>query len=232
MPVKDYYVVLGVSRTESAEQIRSAFRALARRYHPDRAGPRATAQFQQIAEAYEVLSDADRRAAYDRGLEHVGDSSPVHRRPPVRTPSAGIEPEPLIPRPHRPMQHAQVGGPMNDWLRERFAEGFGADDGRRQLKPLPLVVKLSPREAARGGLLDLAVPVYYPCRTCRGSGWRIGRRCRMCEGHGLREHLEPVTVVVPPMVAHGAIMDVPLRGLGLSGMFLELHIVVDGRPTS
>jgi DnaJ-class molecular chaperone len=68
MAIKDYYLILGVSRDESPEGIRAAFRQLAKRYHPDRAGAESTAEFQQIVEAYEVLSDPARRAQHNRHL--------------------------------------------------------------------------------------------------------------------------------------------------------------------
>lgn len=62
MAAKNYYMVLGVSRQESARGIQEAFRSLAKRYHPDRTGPQGTAAFQDIVEAYQVLSDPARRA--------------------------------------------------------------------------------------------------------------------------------------------------------------------------
>ncbi|MGA9525253.1 MAG: DnaJ domain-containing protein [Myxococcaceae bacterium] len=64
--MKDYYAILGVSRSDPPEAIRRAYRELAFRLHPDRAGPEATCAFHDVAEAYEVLSDPARRADYDR----------------------------------------------------------------------------------------------------------------------------------------------------------------------
>jgi DnaJ-class molecular chaperone len=69
MPFKNYYVVLGVSRDEKPAGIRSAYRKLAKEMHPDLAGESGTKQFQEIAEAYSVLSDPARRRAHDRKLD-------------------------------------------------------------------------------------------------------------------------------------------------------------------
>ena len=66
---RTFYTILGISRRESPAGVRSAFRDLARRYHPDRAGARGTPYFQEIVEAYQTLSDPARRADYDRGLD-------------------------------------------------------------------------------------------------------------------------------------------------------------------
>src|SRR5690242_15824041 len=70
----DHYAVLGVARTATAAELRRAFRMLALRHHPDRAGPEATATFQAIAEAYAILSEPIARAAYDARL-HARETS-------------------------------------------------------------------------------------------------------------------------------------------------------------
>src|ERR1700741_1013950 len=84
MEKKTYYMILGVSSTESARGIRSAYRDLAKRLHPDVAGEQATRSVQEISEAYSVLSDPQRRRDYNHGLsgaEH-GEIVTVQRSPP------------------------------------------------------------------------------------------------------------------------------------------------------
>ncbi|WP_447976689.1 DnaJ domain-containing protein [Candidatus Nitrospira bockiana] len=88
-PVKDYYAALGVSSTESLQGIHEAYRRLAKQYHPDRAGDQGTRKFQEIQEAYEVLSDPDKRKRYDAQAD----------RP---RPTRSVEPEPLVRSPRRP----------------------------------------------------------------------------------------------------------------------------------
>jgi curved DNA-binding protein CbpA len=89
----DYYVLLGVPRTADADTIRSAFRALVRRYHPDAGEGSSTQKFRQIVEAYETLADPIRRRQYDRSL----DPPRVVRRPDR---FYSTRPEPLIPEAH------------------------------------------------------------------------------------------------------------------------------------
>ena len=86
----NYYVVLGVARTADAEAIRSAFRALARQYHPDAGSGSSAQKFREVVEAYETLSDPVRRRQYDASLR------------PVRSPADRIEP--LLSWPHGPIE--------------------------------------------------------------------------------------------------------------------------------
>lgn len=94
MGVKNYYRVLGVSPAESLRDIRNAYRSLAKQCHPDYAGTEGQAKFQEIQEAYEVLSDPWKRKEYDAGLQ----------RPRQRRATSRVTPEPLVPRAHRPQQ--------------------------------------------------------------------------------------------------------------------------------
>ena len=95
MPTKNFYLILGVDPSATATGIRRAFRDLALRYHPDRAGSQGTRFFQDVVEAYDVLSDPERRASYDAGLRHSGAATAPDRRPvPVSSVPAR---EPLVP---------------------------------------------------------------------------------------------------------------------------------------
>src|SRR4029450_7431194 len=101
--LKDYYCILGVPRTATARDILRAYRDLAKLYHPDRLGPQSTATFQDIVEAYEVLSDPERRWHYNHSLSEFVDVTPA--APPVG--SARFQPEPLLPEQHRFRLHQQ-----------------------------------------------------------------------------------------------------------------------------
>src|SRR5262245_60353752 len=80
MELKNYYFILGVPRTATARDILRAYRELAKLYHPDRTGPQSTATFQDIVEAYEVLSDPERRQHYNYSLSEFVDVTPVPPR--------------------------------------------------------------------------------------------------------------------------------------------------------
>lgn len=84
MALKNYYIILGISPTTSAEGVRGAFRRLAKKFHPDKAGGERTAFFQDITEAYEVLSDPEKRKLYNQKLTDENKRQktiPIHRAP-------------------------------------------------------------------------------------------------------------------------------------------------------
>src|SRR2546428_13110540 len=96
METRDFYVVLGVDPAATPQNLRDAYRHLALRYHPDRAGPHSTPFFQDVVEAYRMLSDPALRASYDEGLRHARGAPPPASR--IAT-AAGPRPEPPGPQP-------------------------------------------------------------------------------------------------------------------------------------
>jgi molecular chaperone DnaJ len=223
---RNFYVVLGVPENESSTGIRRAFRELALRYHPDRAGARGTQFFQEITEAYDVLSDPGRRASYDEGLRHGGDVE-VASRPPIR-PSARCEPEPLVPGWMSLFRDFSVTQPSAEEVFEHIFRSFTEPDApkSRRVDALNLEILLSPDEATRGGAVELGVPVFYPCRACHGRGYAGGSICWACEGRGMAEEEETVRLAIPAFVRDGSVLRVPLRGLGIHNLCLQVHVRV------
>ncbi|MBI4952986.1 MAG: DnaJ domain-containing protein [Myxococcales bacterium] len=169
-PRRDYYEVLGVPRDADDKAIKAAFRELAKQYHPDRnRAPDAEAKFKQIAEAFAVLSDPDKRARYDRhGFAAVSDVS----------------------------QEDLFGGLDLGDLLGGLGFGFGAPFfdrfGRRPRRagPMPgadLEVALAvPLERVlHGGMETVRFRRTHSCDACQGSGAAAGTKPRACEGcHG------------------------------------------------
>ena len=167
---RDYYEVLGVDRQSNREQIKAAYRKLAVKFHPDRnpGDKQAEEDFKEAAEAYAVLSDADKRAQYDRfGHSGLGEQ-----------PFAGFD--------------ASIFGDFADILGNLFGfEGFFGS-GRRRTGPergsdLRTTVVVSFTEMAAGAERELSVPREENCETCGGSGLAAGARpetCRSCGGRG------------------------------------------------
>jgi curved DNA-binding protein CbpA len=121
MVTRDHYLVLGVSRTAPQPEIRSAYKLRALERHPDHAGPGGAGEFQRLADAYRVLADPVRRAAYDAELRRIEarPRGPVMdlRRGPPRAPAA----EPLVPQQSRPWWLRELDEP-HDAFEETFGE--------------------------------------------------------------------------------------------------------------
>lgn len=168
---RDYYEVLGVARTASAEEIKKAYRRLAREHHPDVNHDRredAEAQFKEIGEAYAVLSDPDKRARYDQ-FGHAGVSG-----------GAGG------------YGGADFGANLGDIFEVFFGGGMGGGGSARREQPrqgnhLRANVQLSLEEAWAGVTRTLEVPTLRRCTTCDGSGAKPGtevENCSACSGSG------------------------------------------------
>jgi molecular chaperone DnaJ len=221
---KDYYLVLGIPRTADDQAVRIAFRALARQHRRHGSGPEMGRDAQDILDAYEVLSEPLERAAYDRSLAPAPAGAGVEEGSSVLRGRA--TPEPLIPEPvslvndfqtFAPSLEAMISRIMRNFTGIRVPKGEG-------LEGLNVAVTLTPDEAARGGILSVGVPVFYHCPVCGGRGRQWLFPCLNCEGQGMVEEEERVDVRVPPVVGDGAVLEAPLLSMGISNLYLRVHI--------
>ncbi len=170
---RDYYEVLGVNKDASEEDIKKAYRKLAMKHHPDRNpdNPKSEAQFKEAKEAYEILSDDQKRAAYDQ-YGHAGVD-----------PSMGAG------------AGAGFGGAgFSDAFGDIFGDIFGGGGTRSGQRnnvyrgaDLRYNMEISLEDAARGTETKIRIPVQATCETCKGSGARPGTEpttCTTCGGHG------------------------------------------------
>jgi molecular chaperone DnaJ len=174
MPKRDYYEVLGVARDASEAEIKKAYRQLARQYHPDmNPGDKgAEAKFKEVQEAYEVLSDADKRARYDQ-FGHAGTEAGSTGFGGFDFGGAG----------------ADFGG-FGDIFDMFFGGGFGRASRRQGPErgaDLRLDIEIPFEEAVFGGEKEVGVPRQERCSSCDGSGAAPGTRprtCPTCHGSG------------------------------------------------
>src|SRR3954465_12267791 len=170
---RDYYTVLGINRDASDEEIKKAYRKLAMKHHPDRAPDDKGAEdkFKEAKEAYEVLSEPKKRAAYDQ-FGHAG----------VDASNAGP----------RGFGGAEGFGGFSEAFGDIFGEIFGAQRGGRGTgvyrgADLRYNLELSLEEAARGTEAKIRIPTMEECATCHGSGAKPGthpKQCSTCNGRG------------------------------------------------
>ena len=198
----DYYKILGVGKNASDEEIKKAYRKLARQYHPDRnAGDKkAEERFKEISQAHDVLSDADKRKAYDRGGLLGGMNMP-----------GGFDP-------------GSFSGGFGDILSNLFGGAGGGRPGSgpagvRQRpargRDLETEVSLSFDQAVNGAQVPLAVPTSQPCPTCQGSGAKPGtspRVCPVCDGRGVEAQSQGIFSLSQPCSnchGSGTVIDDP-----------------------
>ena len=224
MVKRDYYLILGVSRAVSDEDIKEAFRKLVKRYHPDIAGSRSRWEFQEIIEAYEVLSDPARRRSYDRGLAHAEEKEWMAPEP-IVTGSSRFR-RPLVPEPVSIMRDfLSVSQPI-DSLLERIFRNFTQSGLPKAERPegLTLEIILSPEEALAGGSVPITIPVLYPCPECKGSGRIWSFACSRCMGRGMVQEGETATLTIRPGIGSGTVYEIPLSGLGIHNFYLRVLV--------
>ena len=201
---RDYYEVLGVPKNASDEEIKKAYRKLAMKHHPDRnqgdAATAAEAKFKEGKEAYEMLSDAQKRAAYDQH-GHAG-VDPNMRGGPGTEGFGGF---------------AEAFG---DIFGDIFGQGRagGGQRGGRQVyrgNDLSYAMEISLEEAANGKDAQIRIPTWDECGTCHGSGAKVGTKpivCTTCHGHGqvqMRQGFFSVQQTCPQCRGTGKIIPEP-----------------------
>ena len=173
--MRDYYDVLGVSPGAGADEIKRAYRQLARRYHPDISGEERGAAFLELSRAYAVLRDPDRRRSYDARLMATGSGDWLSDEVAIDFPSVAT---------------------VLDSMRQSF---FGG----RPEAPLSAEIVVTPEEAFWGAMVPLRVPLRRTCPRCGGRGEVWSDWCRACGGVGDVTAAHDVRLRVPAGVREG-----------------------------
>ncbi len=213
----DLYKLLGVNKNASDEELKKAYRKLARQYHPDRnpGDAKAEERFKEISAAYDVLSDAEKKKAYDQGTG------------PFAAGGAGFDP-------------SAFGGNFSDILSNLFGGGGGAGGGAagrggpaggaargrpraQRGRDLETEVSLTFEEAVDGAQVSLAVPTSTPCETCHGTGAKPGTKpkvCPVCQGRGVESQGQGFFSITQPCSrcsGSGTIIETPCPTCNGSG---------------
>lgn len=182
MAKRDYYEILGVSKNASTEELKKAYRKIALKYHPDRNpdNKEAEEKFKEAAEAYEVLSNEEKRARYDRfGHQGMGGGG---------FSGQGMSMDDIF------SQFGDIFGGQGDPFEAFFGGGRsrGGGGGQRQRgqrgSNLRIKLKLDMQEMSEGASKNIRVKKYTACDSCKGSGAKDGtalQTCGTCGGHGM-----------------------------------------------
>jgi len=212
---RDYYKTLEVDRKASQEEIKRAYRKLARRYHPDtnkEAG--AEERFKEVSEAYDVLGDPEKRKQYDRGGGVFAGRGPFQGG----GGTAG---------------GADYGGSFSDILSNIFNTTAGRGGARTRPaaergKDLETTVSLSFDQAVEGAQVPVTVSTHTPCKTCRGTGARPGTApivCPVCQGRGVQSEGQGLFSITRPCSrcgGSGTVIEDPCPTCNGQGRLREL----------
>jgi len=232
---KDYYKILGVDRKADDKTIKSAYRRLARKYHPDVAKTKdATERFKEVSEAYEVLSDPEKRRRYDS----LGpDWQRYTQAPPGAPPGGGFRVE----------YGGDAGnlGDFSEFFRSIFGDlgaharrgsrsgGIRFDDGFDRSPrgaDVEAGVEISLDEAFHGARKTFAMDLEEPCAVCQGAGNVQGKPCAACGGGGWQRAHRQVDVKIPAGVKSGQRVRVSGEGTGAPGARGDLYLSVTVAP--
>lgn len=207
MSKRDYYEVLGVSQTATEAEMKSAFRKLAMQYHPDRnpGDHEAEVKFKEINEAYQTLSDAQKRAAYDR-FGHAAFANGGAGGP-------------------------GFGNDFSDFMSDIFENFFGetrgrggrGSGGRERGADMRYNLEISLDEAFHGKTAELKIPTSITCEVCSGSGAKAGSKpktCPTCGGAGrvrATQGFFSIERTCPNCHGRGEIIDDPCANCGGAG---------------
>jgi DnaJ-class molecular chaperone len=230
---KDYYRILGVARDADDKTIKSAYRKLARKYHPDVAkGKDAGERFREVTEAYEVLSDPEKRRRYDT----LGPDWQRYTQP-GQGGQGGVH-----------VEYGDLGG-FSEFFRTIFGDLGGARGGRAGAggrvniedllgglgggraargQDVQANVTITLEEAYSGTRKSFEFEVEEPCPTCHGSGNVGGKPCATCYGSGWQRGRHQVDVKIPAGVRTG--QRVRVSGEGAGGGDLYLAVTVSPHP--
>jgi molecular chaperone DnaJ len=213
----ELYKTLGVSKKASDEEIKKAYRKLARRYHPDRNpdDKKAEEKFKEISAAHDVLADPKKRKEYDAG-EIFGGAGGFGGAGPFGPGAGGA-------------QAGFGGADLGDIFSSIFNRGGGRGGGRAQAqqvrgRDLETEVQLSFEEAVNGSQVSVTVPKAERCRTCHGSGAKPGTSpvvCPRCEGRGIDAQSQgffSISQPCPQCGGAGQIIEDPCPTCGGSGL--------------
>jgi molecular chaperone DnaJ len=203
MAARDFYSVLGVPRKASAEEIKKAYRKLAREYHPDRnpGDEQAEERFKEVQQAYDTLSDPEKRRTYDAGGMFSGFGG----------------------RAQGPGFTSDLGDIFSTFFGRRGGEGQAPARGR----DLETEVRLSFEQAMEGTEVSVTVPKQAACATCHGTGAKPGTSpivCPRCGGRGIDSESQgffSISQPCPRCGGRGEVIEHPCETCGGSGLTMQ-----------
>ncbi len=221
---KSYYTILGISSDAKPDEIKAAHRRLSREFHPDNYSGESDI-FQQIQEAYAVLSNNDTRRQYDQNLIYARSRDPFSRGSFFPEPASNLsEPQSTDFDDISLVRSFQSFKPsfdeIFDWLWNNFSSFRYPKSGYMQ--NLTIEVPLSYAQALSGGNVKVLIPARAICRTCRGYGHVGPYECTHCAGEGALVGEVPILIAFQPGLKENQAVMIPLDRYGIRNLHLTV----------
>jgi molecular chaperone DnaJ len=204
---KNFYKILNVDQEASPARIKKAYRKAVKRYHPD-VSPEGEDKFKEVQEAYETLSDPQKKVLYDQQF---------------------------IEKPTSEPQFYSFREPMDIQLNlfNEIDRLLGFDDlyefftvPEENNPSLSIEISLTPEEARKGCDIPLKIPFWSKCRRCHGTGRIRNLICGLCRGQGEEKTEKKIRVTIPAGIWNGMKIRIPLKDLDLRGADLTATLKV------
>jgi len=223
----NYYDILGVKRDASEQEIKQAYRRLARQHHPDvnPGNKSAEDRFKKINEAYEVLSDKDKRQKYDQygdqwqHSDRFAQAGPQTRWQDMGGDTTGFH-----------SFEGDIGSLFDEMFGRTYARQARPRRGHDVESPIEITLEQAYHGATR--TITFTFPTQAPCPTCGGSGAIRNIACSACRGTGVASGVQRLEVKIPAGVHTGSRIRVTGKGQASSGGAGDLYLVVTVRPHS
>ncbi|MGZ3495597.1 MAG: DnaJ domain-containing protein [Thermodesulfobacteriota bacterium] len=210
---KDLYRILGVNQKADSAKIKKAYRRAAKKYHPD-ISPKGEEKFREVQQAYETLSDPEKKAVYDLELSKRSVPRPrsYNYAQPLRTGSLRTGPSSLLDEIE---QFFSMFEDFWDWRPEFFGEWE-----EEHTDPPSLEIILTPSEARNGCEVPLEIRFLADCSRCLGSGFKEGFICGLCWGRGKERIQKKIRIIIPSGVKNGMQIRIPPKDRKSRGVHL------------
>jgi molecular chaperone DnaJ len=232
---KDYYNILGISRTAADKDIKQAYRRLARQYHPDvnPGNKSAEERFKAINEAYEVLSDQEKRKKYDQYGDRWQDADRFAEAARQQGGSWRFNQQPGSEQSFS-FEEGDLESLFGDALGGRMG-GFRQRTARPRVgQDLEYPLEVTLEEAYNGTTRHISLQTEVPCSACRGTGRIQGLPCSVCRGAGVIPQMKHLEVKIPAGVITGSRVRIAGRGepAPAGGTPGDLYLIISVKPHS
>lgn len=199
--MKDYYQILGLPHNCSQEDIKKAYRKLARGSHPDTCGEKDGSEFREVQEAYNAIGSADKRRAYDKSFEE--DQEPAYYRP--------------RPNAWKNERHAFYPSSIENYFEALLGSALRSQPLFQEHNELDhqLELILTADEARAGLIIPVTIPVRKNCPVCGGTLFNLFSFCDYCHGFGHVIRDIAAKVEIPPHVRNHSRFRIPIQEAGV-----------------